>query len=186
MPKRESSGLGVLLQNANLRWFCSPKYGAGEASSLQWIPVGELAEARMRIGLSEDGEWVRIEPASVAVFRDSGPLFLPVLAMRFNEIREILREGIQAMGIPEAIEETFPFEDVVLLGLESGSEYWVRLATDRVLKLLPSARIIESLVDSSERAPTQQLRHRAKKLAARMRRRLATEASGDPGVLPQV
>ena len=169
---RENRSIAMQLRRSNLSWSVRPRHGEGEGSSLRYVQIGELADARMQIGLSEDGDWVRIGQASVAVYRAGSPIFLPVLIMRFSEVRRILLKGIRSIGVSKAIEEIFPFEQLVTVGMGSGSEYWVRFALDRVLELPPSMTLLAALIDSSERAPTQQLRHRSKKMAAQMNRKL--------------
>ncbi len=172
----DNRDVAARLRDSNLRWSARAKHGAGEDSVVQWISIAEFSEARLRIGLSEDGEWVRVEPTSAAVFQENKPFFLPMLVMRFSEVQRAIREGILLAGIPVEIEGAFPFEELVVVGLESESEHWNRLALDRISELSPSVNLFKALTDSSEHAPTQQLRHRAKKLAAKMRR----ELSGSP------
>lgn len=101
--------------------------------------------------------------------------FLPILEEQLIEVKDVLQSGLAAMNFYGDIEKIFPFEGIIALGLKSASKHWIHLAIERASELSASGRLAGSLDEASTSAPTQRLRHEARRLAARMREQLTDE-----------
>ena len=180
MYERDDLKVSEWLRDAGLPWSHSPKHGVDDGSiEIRWIQVCELPKARVRIGLSDLAEWVRIESGSATVFNGYEPFFLPILEERFSEARETIHRSLKRLGFTGLVDEIFPFEEIVTLGLKSGSEHWVHHALEWVPELPVSDHLVGLLEVSSRSAPTQRLRHKAKRLAQRARRHWIDKLDGD-------
>jgi hypothetical protein len=147
-----------------------------EGSIIRWIPIANLVHARIQLGLSSTGLWVRTTPRSVTIFEPQTPCvsLLPVLEVKLNDLRRLLGEALQRVGLSRAFVGTFPFEDVAITGLTSCSEHWSGLALKWVEQLDVSVPLEDGLAALMASGPTQRLRHSAQKLIAR-RRKIGTE-----------
>ena len=159
-------------------WKTSQNHDSQERAMLQWLPVADLAAARIQLGLSSSASWVRATPQSVTVFEPDKPcvFLLPVLELDLNEVRRLLERGLQETGLSTEFLKTFPFEDVIVTGLESQSERWSSLALKWAEQLPVSTRLQSALDALITAGPTQTLRHAAQKLRARQRRTAAGES----------
>jgi hypothetical protein len=139
-----------------------------EERIIRWIKVANIGPAKVTVGLSRDGYWVRGDGATVEVA--NGPhaiTLLPCLEIPIEDIRNSIRNGLVDLSLPLHLEDTFPLTDLVVAALASGSELWTRLALDRIEEGFCNERVNNALGEASVYAPTQHLRHRAKALVDR-------------------
>jgi hypothetical protein len=108
----------------------------------------------------------------VIVFLPDKPcvFLLPVLEVGLEEVRCRLEQGLQASGLSAEFLKVFPFEDVVVTGLESHSEHWISLALKWAEQLPATSRIQSALQALRFTGPTQKIRHAAQELLAQQRR----------------
>jgi hypothetical protein len=142
-------------------WSSGPIRGQ-EHQMVRWIEVAELPPSQLIIGLSDSGSWVRGGGATVEIANGPHAIsLLPCLECPSERLRQTLGDGLARRGLPDTLAETFPIEDLILAGLKSGSEYWTKLALERVGELGATPATQDALRDASRSAPTQPLRHRA-------------------------
>jgi hypothetical protein len=163
------------LHSSDLPWQTSCRHEAPE-KSLRWIPLAALETSSIQLGLSFDGWWVVPGPHTATEFRPGVRcvFLLPVLEVPLDEVRRVLAKGLQQKGLPEDLLAAFPFEDVVATGLESSSDYWVRLALTWAEQLPASEQLRDTLQTVATEGPTQKSRHAARTLLARKRRESST------------
>lgn len=145
-------------------WENGPMRGK-EDRQIRWIKVTEVGPAKTTLGLSDDGYWVRGGGATIEVA--NGPLaitFLPCLEVPIEEFRQAIRNGLVHIALSSSMEVSFPYSDLLVTGLTSGSELWTKLALDRIEEGMQSKEVDDALRLASKSAPTQKLRHRAKSL----------------------
>ncbi|GEM_PF-2814369 len=160
------------LSRPGLPWKTSPNRETQEQAALQWLPIANLTEARIELGISSDARWVRVAPQSVTTFspEKSCVFLLPVLEVQLEDVSRRLERGLQASGLSSEFLKVFPFEDVVAAGLESHSEHWTSLALKWAEQLSASSKLLRALQTLRTNGPTQPIRHAAQKLLARQRR----------------
>ena len=145
-------------------WESGPIRG-NEDRSIRWITVAEVGPTKLKLGLSNDGYWVRGGGATVELA--NGPhaiTFLPCLEIPLQELQQTIRSGLIRIGLPPEFECTFPYADLIVAGLESRSEFWIKVALERIQEGERSERVIDAIRVASASAPTQKLRHSARRL----------------------
>jgi hypothetical protein len=159
------------LSRPELLWKQSPNHDSQERAMLRWVPIASLTDERIQLGLSSDASWVRAASQSVIVFRSEKPcvFLLPILEVDLEDVRRLLEHGLQEKGLSREFVRVFPFEHVVITGLESHSEHWAGLALKWAEQLATSVGLQSALDALIDKGPTQQLRHAAQKLRARQR-----------------
>jgi hypothetical protein len=100
--------------------------GPVEGSVIRLTPVASLETARLELGISSEGWWVRTTEESAREFPAGQDcvFLLPILEVTPVEARERLLGGLRAKGMSEEFIDLFPFEEVVATGLEGQSEHW--------------------------------------------------------------
>jgi hypothetical protein len=163
--------LATKLSKLELPWQVGRIHAPGE-SPLRWIPVIDLKEARLRLGISSGAWWVVIGPGSITEFKpDVQPVFLlPILELPLEKVRRLIEEALQANSLPRELINIFPFEDVINTGLKSHSERWASLALERAKTWTFSSGLAAGLEALAKSGPTQKLRHGAQKVIADYRR----------------
>jgi hypothetical protein len=136
---------------------------------IKWLPIANLTQARIHLGLSSNASWVRGTQQSATIFQPGKPcvFLLPVLEVGLDELRRLLEQGLQASGLSIEFLQVFPFEDVAATGLESRSERWTGLALKWAEQLPISIRLQRALEVLKTNGPTQRIRQAAQKLLAR-------------------
>jgi hypothetical protein len=123
--------LQALIDEHASDWSSGPVRGH-EHQMVRWIEVAELPPSKLILGLSDSGYWVRGGGATIEVANGPHALsLLPCLECPSETFRQTLRNGLARRGLPEALEVTFPIDDLISAGLMSGSEYWTKLALER-------------------------------------------------------
>lgn len=162
------SMLRRLLDENPAGWNVGPVCG-DEEQTVRWIKVTVLPSANVTLGLSDTGYWVRGDGATIGIGKAPEPIsLLPCLECSLEELRNALSSGLSRVGLPPELERTFPLSLLVACGLGSGSEYWVRLALDRVEQGILTEEIRDTLRIVLASAPTQKLRHRASAILAKI------------------
>ncbi len=154
-------------------WNESPIDG-NESKSLKWIEVVTLEAIGLLLGISCNGNWVRMGKESVFEFfagQSYLPLY-PILELALLDVKMAVKGGLESSQLPIELLESFPFQEVAFSGMNSGSEYWCDLSLKYVEQLRYDEELVNALNACSKNAPTQKLRHQAKKLKATVSRDL--------------
>lgn len=165
LKSRLLSELGKL----GLPWESGENHDAQGQGTVKWLPIANLTQARVQLGVSSDGFWVRSTPQSIVVFSSETTcvFLLPILEVALDEARRRLEFGLQENGLSALFLNAFPFEDVVATGLGSHSEHWTSLALRWAEQLPKSSKLQHALQTLKANGPTQNIRHAAQKLLAR-------------------
>ena len=158
------------LDRPGLPWQTSQDHESRAA--IKWLPIVNLTQARIHLGLSPNASWVRGTQQSATVFQAGKPcvFLLPVLEVGLDELRRLLEQGLQARGLSIEFLQAFPFEDVAATGLESHSEHWAGLALKWAEQLPISMKFQSALKVLKTNGPTQSIRQAAQRLLARQGR----------------
>jgi hypothetical protein len=89
-----------------------------------------------------------------------------MLELPMSAARNSLEDALSAKALSKDFLALFPFEDIVITGLQSHSGYWSELAIEWAKKMLASPRVTEELEATVRQGPTQRVRHAAQKLLA--------------------
>ncbi|KJD46800.1 hypothetical protein [Paenibacillus terrae] len=164
--------------NINLKTFIESKIPFEEFTStrlidseesLRWIPIISYGEHQTIIGLSRDAKWVIKEKEGLRILDETWK-FLRLLVLLEQPRKKLVESLEEALGNYEIIvnvDEIFPFVEIVKIGFEQKSDYWVELALNwfAELPLIKQKLLLESLIDIvNARWASQMLRHRAKKI----------------------
>ena len=146
----------------HLPWLVGQRHEARHGETVKWIPVAEVA-ARIRIGLSEAGFWVRANEKSVAEFKPGSPaiFLLPAIEVSVADLKRLLTAGLQAYGLDASIADNFPIAEIVTTALTSNSEYWTKLALEWIQQIPITPSVRAALQDVARNGPTQAIRHSA-------------------------
>jgi hypothetical protein len=141
-----------------------------ENQQVRWIEVArlDLKSVSVTIGLSENGYWVRGDGATIEVADGGGAItLLPCIEVSWQELKTKLSDGLIQLGLAEELSDTFPIDALIVTALVSRGEYWTRLAMDRIEEKGALSSVRKALAAAERVAPTQQLRHRARRLLGR-------------------
>ena len=80
--------------------------------------------------INSDNKWVKITSSGKESFIDGSydMSLLTLLEQPYSDLRCEIKQALSERRIGESLINTFPFNLVILSGLKSGSEYWIRLA----------------------------------------------------------
>jgi hypothetical protein len=156
--------LAAELGNAAIPW--KAVSGTVEGSVIRWTPIALFETARLDLGISSNGWWVRATEQTAREFPAGQDcvFLLPILEVAPIEVHQRLLDGLRARGLSEEFVELFPFEDVVVTGLESQSEHWASLALRWAKTIGRSSRVERALAALADSGPTQKLRHAGRRL----------------------
>jgi len=142
-----------------------------EGVNLSWLPVAKLCGERFFLGLTSNGLWARSTESFVQTVSDetANVFFLPVLEGLPEVVRCKMIDGLKGYGLSEEFIDLFPFENIVLVGLRSQSEYWSGLALKWALFVPRSGSLEVELDVLSKAGETQKIRHSAKKIAKQLK-----------------
>lgn len=97
-----------------------------------WLPLVVLGEAKRRLGLTVEGDWV-VE-SKMGLIKLSEPkafvFVLPLLENTIDSLKAQVNKTVGLKEIGEVILHEFPFSEVASAGFEQGSDYWANLALD--------------------------------------------------------
>lgn len=153
------------LVGLDVPWVRKVEYDS-EGADVIWLPVAKLAGDRFLLGLTRTGFWARSTESGVQAVKDETNciFLLPILESPPEVVRSKLIEGLKLYGLSEEFIDTFPFEKVVMAGLNSQSEYWSSLALKWVL-FVSNPHVFKAELEAlSESGETQRIRHAAKKI----------------------
>jgi hypothetical protein len=141
--------------------------GMVEGSVIRWTPIASLETARLDLGISSNGWWVRGTEQTAKEFPTGQDcvFLLPILESAPIDVRQRLLDGLRARGLSEEFVDLFPFEDVVVAGLESQSEHWASLALRWAKIIGRSSRVERALAELADSGPTQKIRHASRRLS---------------------
>lgn len=156
------------LRRPHIVWRRGARHGSAGSEPIDWIPISNIHQASIQLGLSSDGRWVRVTPRSVIEMRDEEPavFMLPVLEVTLGEFQRLIEEGLKYQGMGGQLFGTFPVQEVTITGLESHSEHWEDLALKWAPHLTLTPRLRVALEKLARQGATQQLRHAARKMVA--------------------
>lgn len=155
----------MALSQLDAPWVEKTGYSS-EGTGLNWLTVAVLSDGRFRLGLTSHGLWARSTDAVVQTVDDKSAcvFFLPVLENLPEVACGKIIDGLRHYGLSEEFINLFPFEQIVIVGLNSHSEYWCTLALRWVLFIPRSDDLKDALEFLSKAGETQKIRHTAKKL----------------------
>jgi hypothetical protein len=138
---------------------------------VSWLPITSLNSQQSPIGLSADGYWVisAKDNTVVELLEGKPPVFLlPALERPYSEMVELIKTALEALKLPSQLIEWFPVEEIIILGLTGGLDYWADLALNWLEVLPLNERIVETLKNTTNaKWASQGVRQRAQRLARR-------------------
>jgi hypothetical protein len=147
-------------------WKAGPIRG-NENRNLRWVEIArlDLRPVTISIGVSDNGYWVRGDGATVEL-ADGGDAItlLPCIEISWRELKAKLSDGLRRLGLAEELSDTFPIDALIATALVSRSQYWTMLALERIEERGVISSVTKALAEAERVAPTQQLRHRARRL----------------------
>lgn len=137
--------------------------------SERWIALTSCRENQVTIGLSTDAKWVIKERQGLRILDETWKFLrlLVLLEQPRTIIYDSLKEALCNYEIFVDVDDIFPFVEVVKIGFEQKSDYWVELALNWFTELPPLKQegLLESLLEiANAQWASQKLRHRAKKI----------------------
>lgn len=150
-----------------ISWIESPIDG-DEKTTLKWVEVVFWENLGLQLGISCNANWVRKGKEAVFEITPESsyrPVY-PILEMDFLDVEIALRDRLNCLQLPTELLDIFPFRGIVISGMNSGSEYWCNLSLKHVEQLRYDSELVKALNICLKNAPTQKLRHQAKKLHA--------------------
>ncbi|MBJ9978334.1 hypothetical protein IAE35_23180 [Pseudomonas sp. S75] len=153
----------------DIPWVKKNQYDC-EGAHLHWLPVAKLCDDRFLLGLTMAGFWARLTTSGVQELRNEKNcvVFLPMIEGSPKKVRQKIIEGLKNYGLSEEFIGSLPFEEIVMTGLESQSEYWCGLALKWVLAI-ESSYVFKSVLEKiSEAGETQKIRHTARKILSQL------------------
>lgn len=138
-------------------------HGGGPA--LRCIEVAVFP--RLRLGISSRGRWVRLQENRGLELseEESLTLLLPCLEEDREAFVQAMHASLNKLGLSTDWLDSLPLASTVSLALRSGSEHWVKLGLGWCAKdcdLRADCR--SALQEAAASAPTQHLRHMAKRI----------------------
>ena len=121
---------------------------AGTENYVNWIPIDHLLEDKeIFTGISELGYWVIGYGNKIILLSDDKYLrdFLPCLKKSLSELSRQIDEELVKKKIPVEVKNTFPFQEIILMGLKSESEFWAELALNWLEYIKINEKIKEQL-----------------------------------------
>lgn len=166
--KSEDIISSVLSKCGSLDFVSSPEHRDRDLL-VRWIKAAEFKDLRLVLGLSSNGFWVRPGAEDVCLLRPGDYLLplLPSLELPRSEFMRRLADGLTAAGLPVELITTFPEADLIITGLRSESEHWIRLAlawsgsTPVQMKI---KNTLSDLASSKDKRIPQSLRHEAHRI----------------------
>ncbi len=136
---------------------------------VSWLPIGSLNSRESPIGLSADGYWVvsAKDNTVVKLLEGQPPVFLlPALERPYSEIVELIQTSLETLQLSPQLIEWFPVEEIIILGLTGGLDYWADLALNWLEVFPPNQRIVDALRNTTNaKWASQGVRQRAQRLA---------------------
>lgn len=167
MKKKLQVALVKALEKASVPWVKSPRCDSDGAQDYCWLPVLELSEGRIRVGVLPNGLWCVANDRCIHILPEGGPcvFFLPVLESSPQVVLSLVVKGFREGGLSEEYVDLFPFEAIVFTALKSNSEYWSGLGLKWVEFIAKSPELQVVLETLSREGVTQKIRHQARKVA---------------------
>ncbi|KAF6570860.1 hypothetical protein JDW19_14190 [Paenibacillus polymyxa] len=137
--------------------------------TVKWIPLMTIGEHNPTIGLSTDAQWVINENQGIRILDEPWKYLrlLVLLEQQRKTVHNSLREALANYKIFVNLEDVFPFAEIVKIGFEQKSDYWVELALNwfEELSLIKQSELVDYLSKIvNARWASQKLRHRVRKI----------------------
>lgn len=137
--------------------------------TVKWFPLISFGEHKTTIGLSTDAQWVINEKQGIRILDEPWKYLrlLVLLEQAKNTVHDSLKEALVNYNIFVDLEDVFPFFEIVKIGFEQKSDYWVELALNWFveLSLNKQSELLDSLFEIvNARWASQKLRHRVRKI----------------------
>ncbi|WP_334075547.1 MULTISPECIES: hypothetical protein [Paenibacillus] len=136
---------------------------------VNWFPLMSFGEHKTVIGLSTDAHWVINDKQGIRILDESWKFLrlLVLLEQPSNTVHNSLKEALASYNIIVNVEDVFPFIEVVKIGFEQKSDYWVELALNwfEELSSIQQSEPLDSLYKIvNAHWASQKLRHRVRKM----------------------
>lgn len=109
-----------LLAAHDLCW--QEKFEVDSGQELRWVKVFEWKHHEY--GISSDGAWREACLENQLSHESNFMSFLSILELSRSDALALLRSEITRLGLPDSVIRTFPFDQVMLMGLKMMSDYW--------------------------------------------------------------
>jgi len=146
----------------------------GDQRKVRWLPIANRESFGIRIGVTESKQWVVETSDGLAELADGKPLIavLRILELAPKNFNDRLRSALEDNGFEFEFARSFPIEAILSYSFGHG-EYWVGHALDWIesneIQFSSYATIRLKLEEvQREKSFSQQLRHRAKRVAFRI------------------
>lgn len=137
--------------------------------TVKWFPLMSFGEHKTAIGLSTDAQWVINENQGIRILDEPWKYLrlLILLEQQRKTVHNSLKEALANYKIFVNLEDIFPFSEIVKIGFEQKSDYWLELALNwfEDLSLIKQNELLYYLSEIvNARWASQKLRHRVRKI----------------------
>ena len=136
-----------------------------------WLPLVRAIRDLHMLGITRIGKWI-VEASGASYFVEGAEVFRCWVFMEegYREFCTRLKMSLQNLSVDVSIANSFPAAEVAGSGLTSGSEHWARCAVSWAEDIADSVLIPKLEVLAAAEWATQATRHRARRVAGRLRR----------------
>jgi hypothetical protein len=109
-----------------------------------WLPIINLFENEVWLGISQLGYWVLERNESIIPLLNERNLrsLLPCLQKPYKEIIWLIEDALARQNLSREILNTFPIRDLILLALRSQSDFWASRALEWLENFQPDEDVI--------------------------------------------
>jgi len=161
--------LRVTLARVDKSSWCSSGHAG---ASVRWLPLVNISESGLWLGLEQEGEWILgRKHGSIVPSKIGRPLpqpWLTLLDISETDFERRLDDAARQFRLPSAfLQARVPVDDVIALGLGSHSSHWAECATRWLVgRRLREDHIVLLRETLSSRWATQWTRQTASRLVA--------------------
>jgi hypothetical protein len=101
---------------------------------MSWLPLVEVTESHLWVGLTAEGKWaIGRKSGAVVVYEDESisPAWITVLEKPIDELSAEFRAEVEILDLPVSL-RNMPMKSIVIEGLKSGRSEWVSYALEWV------------------------------------------------------
>lgn len=150
----------------NLAW--KKFYNREHIDEENWIPIINIFDDEVWIGISELGYWVLENERHTIIRLCHGcdlRALLPCLQRPYTEVIQKIEKALIERNIPREILDDLPITDLILLALKIKSDFWASKALEWLEYVHPNEEILFQLQQvNKEKWLTQKTRHQVRKL----------------------
>src|ERR1700739_1502838 len=99
-----------------------------------WLPLVEVTETHLWVGLTAEGEWVTGGRSGAVVVYEDGPIsraWITVLEKPIDELSAEFKAKVEILDLPISLRDT-PMKNTVIEGTQAGRARWVSAALEWV------------------------------------------------------